>query len=107
MSYHMGQGILLSVVGLTMQSGAQSYGLQMYSQIQRGAYTLPADKNNDASAHPPSSSDESHSNSYQDTLSLSPADKKPPVNKKTPLPPKRKEQTRSHSPKQSFYNWQS
>lgn len=59
-----------------MQSAVQSYGLQMYSRVQRDASFHPAGKAS-ATATPtdPHSPEEPRSDSYQDSLSLSPAGK--------------------------------
>lgn len=57
-----------------MLSAAQSYGMQMYSQAQRGTPSQPADKTG-SSPTTPYSSEESRSSSSQDTVSLSPTGK--------------------------------
>lgn len=57
-----------------MQSATQSYGMQMYSLVQRGSSSLPAGQA-DSNPTTPSASEESRSGSYQDSLSLSPAGK--------------------------------
>jgi SprA-related family len=57
-----------------MQTVSQSYSTQIYSQVQRGASLFPVSKDTETSTKP-HSSDEPHSSSYQDSLSLSPAGK--------------------------------
>ncbi len=61
-----------------MQSAAQPYGVQMYSQVQQGASLHPANKANPSAKAPaanPYSPEESRSKPSQDSLSLSPAAK--------------------------------
>ncbi len=57
-----------------MQTATQSHASLMYSQIQRASSSYPAGKADNTPAHA-HESEESHSNSYQDSLSLSPAGK--------------------------------
>ena len=54
-----------------MQTATQSYATLIYSQIQRGSFFQTADKSV-TPATDEQSSQESHSNAYQDSLSLSP-----------------------------------
>ncbi len=57
-----------------MQTATHSHASLMYSQIQRASSSYPAGKADNTPAHA-HESEESHSNSYQDSLSLSPAGK--------------------------------
>jgi len=59
---------------MTMQGATQSYGMQMYSQVQRGSSSPPPGQP-DSTPTTPQASEESRSSSYQDSLSLSPAGK--------------------------------